>query len=48
MVRLALLDVLRQDYQAMLNALIFYGEILSFDDIVERLTRLEQQINQSH
>ncbi|QWT42252.1 nucleotidyl transferase AbiEii/AbiGii toxin family protein [Dickeya dadantii] len=43
----ALLDALRQDYQAMLNALMFYGEILSFDDIVERLTRLEQQINQS-
>ncbi|ACT05321.1 Domain of unknown function DUF1814 [Dickeya chrysanthemi Ech1591] len=42
----ALLDALRQDYQAMLNAQMFYGETLSFDSIVERLTRLEQQINQ--
>ncbi|WP_276208870.1 hypothetical protein [Pectobacterium brasiliense] len=38
--------MLRQDYQATLNAQMFYGEILPFDDIVERLTRLEQQINQ--
>lgn len=42
----ALLDALRKDYQAMLDAQMFYGETLPFDDIVERLTRLEQQINQ--
>lgn len=43
----ALLSALRLDYQAMLDAQMFYGETLPFDDIVERLTRLEQQINQS-
>jgi len=42
----ALLDALRQDYQAMLAAQMFYGETLAFDRIVERLAALEQQINQ--
>ena len=41
-----LLDALRQDYQAMLNAQMFYGDILPFERIVERLTALEKQINQ--
>lgn len=40
-----LLDALRQDYQAMLDAQMFYGETLTFDAIVERLTALEQAIN---
>jgi hypothetical protein len=39
------LDALRQDYQAMLDAQMFYGETLAFDSIVERLTALEQAIN---
>lgn len=41
-----LLNALRQDYQAMLSAQMFYGEILPFERIVERLRALEQQINQ--
>jgi len=40
-----LLHALRQDYQAMLDAQMFYGDTLSFDYIVQRLTALEQQIN---
>ena len=40
-----LLDALRQDYQAMLAAQMFYGETLQFETIVERLQRLEAEIN---
>ncbi|MCC4595425.1 nucleotidyl transferase AbiEii/AbiGii toxin family protein [Xanthomonas campestris pv. phormiicola] len=43
----ALLDALRQDYQAMLGAQMFYGDILPFERIVERLTALEGEINQA-
>lgn len=42
----ALLDALRQDYQAMVSAQMFYGDVLSFDHIVERLSALEREINQ--
>lgn len=41
----ALLDALRQDYQAMLAAQMFYGNILPFEHVVERLSALEQKIN---
>ncbi|EPA95366.1 nucleotidyl transferase AbiEii/AbiGii toxin family protein [Pseudomonas mandelii] len=41
----ALLNALREDYQAMLAAQMFYGETLPFDRIVERLSSLEQEIN---
>jgi len=41
-----LLEALRQDYQAMLAAQMFYGETLAFETIVERLRRLEAEINQ--
>ncbi len=41
-----LLEALRQDYQAMLAAQMFYGETLAFETIVERLWRLEAEINQ--
>ena len=37
--------VLRHDYQAMQDAQMFYGEALFFDDIVERLSGLEREIN---
>jgi hypothetical protein len=40
-----LLEALRQDYQAMQNAQMFYGAVLSFAEVVERLTVLEQEIN---
>jgi len=40
-----LLAALHQDYQAMLNAQMFYGHTLAFGQIVERLTALEQEIN---
>lgn len=40
-----LLDALQRDYQAMLDAQMFYGETLAFDRIVERLTALESEIN---
>jgi hypothetical protein len=40
-----LLEALRQDYQAMLDAKLFYGKQLAFDDIVERLKLLEVEIN---
>lgn len=43
----AFLHALQQDYQAMLDARMFYGETLSFDRIVERLTTLEREINRS-
>jgi hypothetical protein len=42
-----LLDALRQDYQAMLNAQMFYGDMLPFERIVERLTALEKKINKA-
>lgn len=42
----ALLDALREDYQAMLAAQMFYGDTLPFERIVERLAALEQEINQ--
>ena len=41
-----LLEALRQDYQAMLAAQMFYGDTLPFETIVERLRRLEVEINQ--
>nr|WP_243646476.1 nucleotidyl transferase AbiEii/AbiGii toxin family protein [Tepidimonas ignava] len=41
-----LLDALRQDYQAMLAAQMFYGDTLAFETIVERLRQLEAEINQ--
>lgn len=41
-----LLHALRQDYQAMVNAQMFYGDLLTFDDIMERLAILETEINQ--
>lgn len=41
----ALLNALQRDYQAMLDAQMFYGETLVFDRIVERLTALEREIN---
>ena len=41
-----LLDALRQDYQAMLAAQMFYGETLTFGVIVDRLRQLEAEINQ--
>lgn len=41
----SLLDALRQDYQAMLAAQMFYGDILPFETIVERLRQLENKIN---
>ncbi len=41
-----LLDALREDYHIMVGAQMFYGDILAFDDIVERLTALETEINQ--
>lgn len=41
----ALLEALRQDYQAMLAAQMFYGETLAFETIVERLRQLEAEIN---
>ena len=40
-----LLEALRQDYQAMLAAQMFYGDTLPFETIVERLRRLEAEIN---
>ena len=40
-----LLEVLRQDYQAMLAAQMFYGNTLEFEEIVERLRVLEDAIN---
>ncbi len=40
-----LLESLRQDYQAMLAAQMFYGAPLGFDTIVERLQKLEAEIN---
>lgn len=43
-----LLDALRQDYQAMLAAQMFYGETASFEKIVERLQALESTINKTH
>ena len=39
-----LLDALRQDYQAMLTAQMFYGDILPFETIVARLKALEADI----
>lgn len=41
-----LLEALRQDYQAMLAAQMLYGDTLAFEIIVERLRRLEAEINQ--
>ena len=39
------LTSLRDDYQVMLDKLMIYGEIPTFDQIVERLQKLEAQIN---
>lgn len=43
-----ILDSLRQDYQAMVDAQMLYGKTLAFDDIVARLKALEIEINQIH
>jgi hypothetical protein len=43
-----LLEALRQDYQAMLAAQMFYGDTLEFETIVERLRDLEQKINRTY
>ena len=40
-----LLEALRQDYRGMLAAQMFYGDTLPFETIVERLQRLEAEIN---
>ncbi|WP_368641638.1 nucleotidyl transferase AbiEii/AbiGii toxin family protein [Castellaniella ginsengisoli] len=40
-----LLIALQQDYQAMLDAQMFYGETPSFEQIIERLRVLEKSIN---
>ena len=40
-----LLRALQQDYQSMLDAQMFYGETMSFDHMVARLTALEREIN---
>lgn len=45
--RSALLDALRRDYQAMLDARMFYGDTLTFDQVIDRLTLLELRINQA-
>jgi len=42
----SLLHALRQDYYAMQDAQMFYGDTLPFEQMVERLTTLEQHINQ--
>ena len=44
----ALLEALRSDYQAMLSAQMFYGDALGFDEIIERLRALEDQIQQRY
>jgi hypothetical protein len=41
----SLLEALRQDYQAMLAAQMFYGATIEFGNIVERLQRLQVEIN---
>lgn len=40
-----LLEALRQDYQAMLAAQMFYGDTLEFDAMIKRLRDLEAEIN---
>jgi hypothetical protein len=40
-----LLQALQQDYQAMLEAQMFYGDTLTFDEIVKRLQTLQIVIN---
>ena len=42
-----LLDALRLDYPAMLDAQMFYGDQASFDDIIARLALLELAINRN-
>ena len=42
-----LISALYSDYQAMLDAQMFYGIRLSFDDIVERLRTLEIELNKA-
>lgn len=39
------LDALNKDYQAMLSAQMFYGDTLSFSTIIDRLSKLEHEIN---
>ncbi|MFC4277157.1 nucleotidyl transferase AbiEii/AbiGii toxin family protein [Achromobacter aloeverae] len=43
----ALLGALRRDYQSMLDARMFYGDTLTFDQVIDRLAMLEQRINQT-
>jgi len=40
-----LLESLRKDYKAMLDAQMFYGNLMSFDDIIDRLYLVENKIN---
>jgi hypothetical protein len=40
------INLLRRDYTAMVDAKMFYGQHLSFDDIIAQLSELEKQINQ--
>lgn len=44
----SLLVALRQDYQAMLAAQMFYGDTLAFEVVVDRLQSLEAVINSIH
>ena len=43
----SLLDALRQDYQAMIDAQMFYGDVLAFEQVIKRLAELEETINQA-
>jgi hypothetical protein len=42
-----LLEALHEDYEAMHSAQMFYGELLSFEEILVRLKELEREINSS-
>lgn len=40
-----LLDALRRDYRAMIDAQMFYGRTMEFEEIILRLRALEVSIN---
>lgn len=40
-----LLDALRRDYRAMIDAQMFYGQTMAFEEIISRLRALEDSIN---
>ena len=40
-----MLEALRQDYQAMRTAQMFYGDTPTFENIAERLRSVEKEIN---